>query len=206
MCFSVFFPCAVNSPCVGVCSSLSPLQKQLLSVLFRSAIHYTYWRLALKGRAAWSSSRVLRSLYLSVSSWFTLFPPFCFLSCTHTGSLIYLSFVNSSSLFTSFSGIQFTHLLQLLIRSLSMTVSFLISLLIICGSNPCKETPLPHISPSSSLTRVFNIFVPLFFTFDSMQEVVLTSSQRWVFLMDQAYRVSVSLPRTNKAVLQGQQY
>lgn len=88
----------------------------------------------------------------------------------------------------------------------SMSVSCLICLLVICAGNPSKETPLLHISPSSSLTHVFTIFLSLFFTSDNVQEVILTSSESRVFLMDQAYRVSVSLPPTNKTVLQGQQH
>lgn len=183
-------------------------QPQLLSVLLRSAIHYTYAVLAPRGSAACSGSGAKICLSPPISCCFAVsFPPLRLLSCPHIGSLIYPSFVNSSSLFTSSPGMPLIHLLQpLQLSPPSMSVSFLICLLVICAGNPSKETPLPHISPSSSLTHVFTIFPYFFFTSDNVQEVILTSSPSRVFLMDQAFGVSVSLPPTNKTVLQGQQH
>lgn len=78
-------PFCSSSFCAWVLTSLTPLQPPLLSLLLRSAIHYTYGGLAPTERAAWTSSCVLRSLYLRLSpaislSRFLLF----FYSLAHT--------------------------------------------------------------------------------------------------------------------------
>lgn len=115
--------------------------------------------LSLIGQAAWTSSRVLRSLYFCLCPAFSLsrFLPLVY-SLAHTLAassilhlltpLLYLLYPVEFSLSTCSSSY---------FSPLSMSVSFLICLRIISG-DPSKVTPLPDISPSSSLTHVFNIF------------------------------------------------
>lgn len=188
-------------------TSLTTLQPPLLSLLLRSVVHYTCGELAPIERAAWTSSWSLRSLYLCLSPAISLsFPPFLLLSPPpHTGSLIYLAFVNSSSLFTSSSGIQIVHLFQPPLLSP-------VSVSLFSHQSPdylyqyiSKVTPLTHISPSSSLTLIFNIFFVLF-------SLVLTKNRRSSWPCPSAERfwwirpVSFSLPPPNKAVLPGLRY
>lgn len=123
----------------------------------------------------------------------------------HTGSLIYLAFVNSSSLFTSSSGIQIVHLFQPPLLSP-------VSVSLFSHQSPdylyqyiSKVTPLTHISPSSSLTLIFNIFFVPF-------SLLLTKHRRSSWPCPSAERfwwirpVSFSLPPPNKAVLPGLRY
>ncbi len=138
-------------PCVGW-TSLTPLQTPLLSLLLRSVIHHTYGGLAPNERAAWTSSWVLRSLYLCRPPAISLsrFLPF-FCSLAHT--LTHLS-CSCELLFFIYFILWYSArppVPKSAVSPRSMSVSFLICLLIICTSNLSKVTPLPHSSPSSSL-------------------------------------------------------
>ena len=188
-----------------VWTSLTALQPPLLSLLLRSVVHYTCGELAPIERAAWTSSWSLRSLYLCLSPAISLsFPPFLLLpphTHTHTGSLIYLAFVNSSSLFTSSSGIQIVHLFQppLDVSLFSHHAPDYLYQYI------SSVTPLTHIAPSPSLTLILNIcFVPFSW--------LLTKRRRSSWPCPSAERfwwirpVSFSLSPPNRAVLPGLRY
>lgn len=97
---------------VWIWTLLTSLQPLLLSPLLRSVIHYTYGGLAANERTAWTSSRVLRSLYLCLSLSVSNPPLSVSLSPTHCLTHLSQCLMQPTPLYhlsTSSSNVQHVH-------------------------------------------------------------------------------------------------